>query len=115
MQPNAKRARSSSLAEGNDRDEHESTARISNGLLATPHPAKRKDGNDNDLGASSPLLAPPSSSSIVSRLAPTTPLNVTELKKGKHEIVGVLRQKIVFSKRPEPVVKLDLENGEDGG
>lgn len=63
---------------------------------------------------SSPM--PPSSAistrTIASTLPPPTPANVTELKQGKHEIVGILRKKIVFSKRPEPVVKLDDESDE---
>lgn len=44
---------------------------------------------------------------------PQTPLNVSELKRGSHQIVGIIKQKVVFSKRPEPVV--NLANEDDSG
>lgn len=36
---------------------------------------------------------------------PKTPLSVNELKQAKHEMIGLIRRKIIFSKRPTPVVK----------
>lgn len=64
---------------------------------------------------SSPFLAPlPPSTALAHRTPlPKTPLNVSELKTGKHEIAGIIRSKILFSKRPEPVVKLDDQSEED--
>ncbi|GAA95287.1 uncharacterized protein L969DRAFT_92454 [Mixia osmundae IAM 14324] len=35
---------------------------------------------------------------------PATPFTVSELKRGKHEIVGMLYRRILFTKRPEPVL-----------
>lgn len=67
-------------------------------LLATPGPAD--------------TLHPSSASSAFTK-PPATPVNVTELKAGKHEIVGIIRRKLVFSKRPEPIVHLVVSDDED--
>ena len=67
-------------------------------LLATPGPAD--------------TLHPSSASSAFAK-PPATPLNVTELKTGKHEIVGIIRRKLVFSKRPEPIVHLVISDDDD--
>ena len=119
----AKRARSSSPVQDENEECQAETVLTSTSInpFATPHPNKRTNKNENDMDkqAGTPLLAPtpplPPSSvpSTNSRLALQTPLNVMELKKGKHEIVGILRKKMVFSKRPEPVVKLDTESEEE--
>ena len=55
----------------------------------------------------------PSSASSAFTKPPATPVNVTELKAGKHEIVGIIRRKLVFSKRPEPIVHLVVSDDED--
>jgi hypothetical protein len=127
-----KRARSSSppaeadLAEDDAADDESPAKRIhvSKGQESqpdiqaqTPQPARihslnkqSNNANNGATSASSPLLAPPgpsSSATSARTLPPQTPINVTELKQGKHEIVGILKKKIVFSKRPEPIVKLD--------
>lgn len=133
-----KRARSSSppaeeaLLE-DDAGDSESPAKkihVSNGeegqpdnTAQTPQPARinalNKHSNNAANGVnsvSSPLLAPPgpaSSATSARTLPPQTPINVTELKAGKHEIVGILKKKIVFSKRPEPIVKLDPLSDEE--
>lgn len=90
---------------------------------ATPLPPRlTRTAVTNDAGLtdaqstmhSSPFLALPPSSALSHRTpAPQTPLNVSELKSGKHEIVGIIKSKILFSKRPEPVVKLDEQSGEE--
>lgn len=54
----------------------------------------------------------PSSASTASTKPPATPVNVTDLKHGKHEIVAIIRQKLVFSKRPEPIVNLEESDEE---
>jgi len=62
------------------------SSRHNAGLLKTP-------GSANI--SSSPL--PPS---------PATPIPTRELKQGAHEMIGLIRRKIVFAKRPEPVTKV---------
>lgn len=89
------------------------------GLLATPAPAVRSGAPSQTNGhlMTSPLgLSSATSHAMTTPQslapAPQTPLNVSELKRGSHEIVGIVKQKLVFSKRPEPVVNLgdDSEN-----
>ncbi|KAK9894438.1 hypothetical protein P389DRAFT_96588 [Cystobasidium minutum MCA 4210] len=130
--PLKKRDRSSSPAEGDDVADEESNpakrlqtgdgpSTTTNGdNLATPLPTRLAptQTRNYDVPNSSPFLAPPLSSALTNRtsnsiLAPSTPLNVSELKAGKHEILGILKSKIIFSKRPEPVVKLDEESEEE--
>lgn len=77
--------------------------------LATPNLQRHREHAHN---GTSPLAGPDFAGLTTPHAAshlPQTPLNVSELKRGSHEVVGIVKQKIVFSKRPEPVVNLEKE------
>ena len=46
----------------------------------------------------------PQSSSPLPR-PPATPISVQDLRRARHEIIGLVRTKLVFSKRPEPIAE----------
>jgi len=48
-------------------------------------------------------LAPVSSSPLPR--PPATPVSVQDLRRARHEIIGLVRTKLVFSKRPEPIAE----------
>lgn len=64
-----------------------------------------------NLGSSTSDLTAPS----ISDKPSATPLNVSELTRGKHEVVAIIWRKIIFSKRPEPMTMKDVESEEEGG
>lgn len=111
------------LAPGQD-DPSKPTKHVRGTSPATPLPARATHTPTGSLAVPAPLASTPfpvpapsallQSSAISSRThAPNTPLNVSELRNGKHEIAGIIRSKILFSKRPEPIVKLDDESDDE--
>lgn len=65
-----------------------------------------------------PASSPASSAAITSSTVrpPTqaqTPIGVSELKRGTHQIVGIITRKIIFSKRPEPVVTIAPQSSDE--
>ena len=63
--------------------------------------------------ASSPASAALSSSAVRPPAHTQTPVGVSELKRGSHQIVGIITRKIIFSKRPEPVVNIAPQSSDE--
>ena len=124
----------------NDDDDDEGPAspsmarkRARKDVLLTPHKVSRTDRTATIAASSSPLPRPPMRGSELDFSSPlpkprAVPLDVGPAADGDEagqqdwlhrqststyfEVVCIIRKKILFSKRPEPVVRLDGEGGE---
>lgn len=69
-------------------------------------------GRPTTLLPTSETSAPLSSSPL---RVPTTPISVRDLQNGRHEIIGLIWNKILFNKRPEPAVSLGSDDQKEQG
>ena len=75
-------------------------------------PARPSSASASAAPASSPTAV--SSSAVRAPAHTQTPMGVSELKRGTHQIIGIITRKIIFSKRPEPVVNIEPQSSDEG-